>query len=194
MSPSENSTLPHGTITTERLWKRFRADRARRLLRDRISEFGRMRGRDKWRWVLRDINLEIEPGSAVGLVGANGIGDRQWQFRRGAINHRRFCDRGDRNHNLIGSRAFADDWASMFQKRSVRGDVERRKSIRLVKYHVIYNHVVVGLPHHFGDITARSLFKDGLLDFERQIAQFGHANVARGATGCETCGERGNQK
>ncbi len=74
MSPSENSTLPHGTITTERLWKRFRADRARRLLRDRISEFGRMRGRDKWRWVLRDINLEIEPGSAVGLVGANGSG------------------------------------------------------------------------------------------------------------------------
>ena len=74
MSPSENSTLPHGTITTERLWKRLRADRARRLLRDRISEFGRMRGRDKWRWVLRDINLEIEPGSAVGLVGANGSG------------------------------------------------------------------------------------------------------------------------
>jgi ABC-type polysaccharide/polyol phosphate transport system ATPase subunit len=65
---------PNGTITTSHLWKRFRADRARRLLRDRISEIGRMRGRDKWRWVLRDIDLEIEPGSAVGLVGANGSG------------------------------------------------------------------------------------------------------------------------
>lgn len=65
---------PDGTITTSHVWKRFRADRTRRLLRDRISEIGKMRGRDKWRWVLRDIDLEIEPGSAVGLIGANGSG------------------------------------------------------------------------------------------------------------------------
>jgi len=66
--------LPEGTIKTDHVWKRFRADRARRLLRDRISEFGHMRGREKFRWVLRDIDLEIEPGAAVGLVGANGSG------------------------------------------------------------------------------------------------------------------------
>ncbi len=66
--------LPEGTIHTNHVWKRFRADRARRLLRDRISEVGKMRGREKYRWVLRDIDLEIEPGSSVGLVGANGSG------------------------------------------------------------------------------------------------------------------------
>lgn len=66
--------LPDGSIRTTHVWKRFRADRARRLLRDRISEFGKTRGREKWRWVLKDIDLEIEPGSSVGLVGANGSG------------------------------------------------------------------------------------------------------------------------
>jgi ABC-type polysaccharide/polyol phosphate transport system ATPase subunit len=66
--------LPDGTIQTNHMWKRFRADRTRRLLRDRVSEFGRRRPREKYRWVLKDIDLEIEPGSAVGLVGANGSG------------------------------------------------------------------------------------------------------------------------
>jgi ABC-type polysaccharide/polyol phosphate transport system ATPase subunit len=75
MLPDPRTTMkPDGSITTDHVWKRFRADRTRRLLRDRVSEFGRSKGRDKWRWVLRDINLEIEPGSAVGLVGANGSG------------------------------------------------------------------------------------------------------------------------
>jgi len=74
MSPSSVSTLPEGSISTHHVWKRFRADRTRRLLRDRLSEIGRSRGREKWRWVLRDIDLDIEPGSAVGLVGANGSG------------------------------------------------------------------------------------------------------------------------
>src|SRR5207245_9885275 len=27
-----------------------------------------------WRWVLRDINIHVEPGKAIGLVGANGSG------------------------------------------------------------------------------------------------------------------------
>jgi ABC-type polysaccharide/polyol phosphate transport system ATPase subunit len=66
--------LPDGTVVTEHLWKRFRADRSRSLLRDRISELRHRGSRDRWRWVLRDINLHIEPGQAVGLVGANGSG------------------------------------------------------------------------------------------------------------------------
>jgi ABC-2 type transport system ATP-binding protein len=66
--------LPEGTIKTNHIWKRFRADRTRRLLRDRISDLRHPRARDKWRWVLRDIDLEVQPGEAVGLVGANGSG------------------------------------------------------------------------------------------------------------------------
>jgi ABC-2 type transport system ATP-binding protein len=66
--------LPDGTIVTEQLWKRFRADRTRRLLRDRVSALRHRRTTDKWRWVLKDIDLHIEPGQAVGLVGANGSG------------------------------------------------------------------------------------------------------------------------
>jgi ABC-2 type transport system ATP-binding protein len=65
---------PNGTVITEHLWKRFRADRTRRLLRDRVSELRHRRKRDKWRWVLKDISVHIEPGEAVGLVGANGSG------------------------------------------------------------------------------------------------------------------------
>lgn len=32
------------------------------------------RGDESWRWVLRDVNFDIQPGEAVGLIGANGSG------------------------------------------------------------------------------------------------------------------------
>jgi ABC-type polysaccharide/polyol phosphate transport system ATPase subunit len=66
--------LPEGTINTNHVWKRFRADATRRLLRDRVNNLTRKRDRQKFRWVLKDIDLEVPPGSAVGLVGANGSG------------------------------------------------------------------------------------------------------------------------
>src|SRR5207244_2403980 len=69
--------LPEGAIHSDRLWKRFRADQRRRLLRDEIARLqARLRGvpGSGWRWALRDVTFSAEPGESVGLVGANGSG------------------------------------------------------------------------------------------------------------------------
>jgi len=65
-----------GTIVVDRLWKRFRADRRRALLREEIERvWGRLRGGDLgWRWALRDISFRLEPAESVGIVGVNGSG------------------------------------------------------------------------------------------------------------------------
>jgi ABC-type polysaccharide/polyol phosphate transport system ATPase subunit len=66
-----------GSITATHLWKRFRADYRRRLLRDQLQGLpARLRGSDRrgWRWALRDVGLVVQPGESVGLVGSNGSG------------------------------------------------------------------------------------------------------------------------
>jgi len=70
-------TLPEGSIRAEHVWKRFRADQTipelrahMHRLRHSLSE----RKRKQYRWVLKDINLDVQPGGSIGLIGINGSG------------------------------------------------------------------------------------------------------------------------
>jgi ABC-type polysaccharide/polyol phosphate transport system ATPase subunit len=66
-----------GAIDARGIWKRFRADRRRMLLRDELSRLrARLRGQGDagWRWALRDVELVARPGESIGLVGVNGSG------------------------------------------------------------------------------------------------------------------------
>ncbi|HLG93194.1 MAG TPA: ABC transporter ATP-binding protein [Acidimicrobiales bacterium] len=69
-------TPPEGAVRARHLWKSFKADPARPMLRDHVHSLGRaLRGqRRRLRWVLKDVNLEVEPGSSLAVVGANGSG------------------------------------------------------------------------------------------------------------------------
>jgi len=62
---------PDGAVAADRIWKRFRPDRGRTLLRDQLARQGRRR---EWTWALQDVGFEIQPGESVALVGSNGSG------------------------------------------------------------------------------------------------------------------------
>lgn len=68
---------PDGSLRVDRVWKRFREDRHRALLRDELE---RLRARFRndptvgWRWALRDISFTVDPGESLALVGTNGSG------------------------------------------------------------------------------------------------------------------------
>src|SRR5919205_846774 len=51
---------PKGSIDASHIWKRFRADRRRMLIRDELEHLrNAVRGQssNRWRWALQDINL-----------------------------------------------------------------------------------------------------------------------------------------
>jgi ABC-type polysaccharide/polyol phosphate transport system ATPase subunit len=69
--------LPKGAIRVEHVWKKFRADRTAPLFYDQFLRMRRSFGngtRRDYRWVLKDINLSVEPGGTLGLIGINGSG------------------------------------------------------------------------------------------------------------------------
>lgn len=68
--------LPEGSVVATHIWKRFRADKRRRMLRDQLPQLGRglLGARRGWRWALQDVELVAEPGEAIGLFGPNGSG------------------------------------------------------------------------------------------------------------------------
>jgi len=69
--------LREGTIAATEVWKRFRVDSRPTYLHDQIGRVtDRMRGNAQpgWRWALRDIQFQANPGESWGLVGANGAG------------------------------------------------------------------------------------------------------------------------
>ena len=63
-----------GSITVTDVSKRFRLERNRpSSLKEAMLRFGRGNDKDDF-WVLRDINLDVNPGSFFGLIGHNGSG------------------------------------------------------------------------------------------------------------------------
>jgi ABC-type polysaccharide/polyol phosphate transport system ATPase subunit len=59
------------------VWKKFRADLTVPVFYDQLKRLRgslKSEGRRKYRWVLKDINLDVRPGESVALVGINGSG------------------------------------------------------------------------------------------------------------------------
>ena len=69
-------TSPSGSIRADRIWKRFRPDVSTSLIRDTLGRaMTRLRGNETtWRWALRDIDVSLDPGQSLGLIGDNGSG------------------------------------------------------------------------------------------------------------------------
>ena len=70
-------TLPNGTIEVEHVWKKFRADKTVPKFYDQMKRLGKVHlntGRHDYRWVLKDVNFDVQPGRTLALIGINGSG------------------------------------------------------------------------------------------------------------------------
>jgi len=69
-------TSADGSVVVDQVWKRFRADRGKPRLNDQLAKIGgRLTGKERdWRWVLKDVSFEVDPGQTMGLIGINGSG------------------------------------------------------------------------------------------------------------------------
>ncbi len=70
-------TLPDGSIHVDQVWKKFRADKTVPKFYDQMKRFGKSIGtgaRHDYRWVLKDVSLEVPPGGTLALIGINGSG------------------------------------------------------------------------------------------------------------------------
>ncbi len=70
-------TLPDGTIRAEHIWKKFRADQTIPLFQDQLIRLRHSftdRKQREYRWVLKDVDVHVEPGGSLGLIGINGSG------------------------------------------------------------------------------------------------------------------------
>ncbi|MHB8430924.1 MAG: ABC transporter ATP-binding protein [Acidimicrobiales bacterium] len=70
--------MPDGTIQVEEVWKKFRADKTVPKFYDQVKRFSQSitnpANRHDYRWVLKDVTLEVPPGGTMALVGINGSG------------------------------------------------------------------------------------------------------------------------
>jgi ABC-2 type transport system ATP-binding protein len=69
--------LPDGSIEVDQVWKKFRADKTVPKFYDQMKRFGKSIGtgaRHDYRWVLKDVSLEVPPGGTLGIIGINGSG------------------------------------------------------------------------------------------------------------------------
>lgn len=70
-------TLPDGSIRVEHVWKKFRADKTVPLFYDQMHRLRKSmskQGGQEYRWVLKDVNMEVAPGESLALIGINGSG------------------------------------------------------------------------------------------------------------------------
>jgi ABC-2 type transport system ATP-binding protein len=70
---ARNSDLPHGTVVVDSVWRHYRLVRERNItLKETVLRRRRVLGDDFW--ALKGVSFEVEPGSAIGIMGVNGSG------------------------------------------------------------------------------------------------------------------------